>query len=71
MQRVSNGPVDGSIQISEHEEQMDEMQFLLDKRSKEVERVSAVCRDHRPTGVGGGRALQLGQYFHCSTRKQC
>ena len=36
-QHLSNGPID--IDVSAHEEQMEEMQFLLDKRTKEVERV--------------------------------
>lgn len=36
-QHLSNGPV--SHDISAHEEQMEEMQFVLDKRAKEVERV--------------------------------
>lgn len=37
MQHLSNGPID--LDVSTHEEQMEEMQFLLDKRTKEVERV--------------------------------
>ena len=37
LQHLSNGPID--LDVSAHEEQMEEMQFLLDKRTKEVERV--------------------------------
>ena len=44
IQHLSNGPV--SVDVTAHEEQMEEMQFLLDKRTKEVERVTDVlCYD--------------------------
>ena len=38
LQHLSNGPI--SLDISAHDEQMEEMQFVLDKRTKEVERVT-------------------------------
>lgn len=43
MKHLSNGPV--SHDISAHEEQMEEMQFVLDKRAKEVERLTRENKD--------------------------
>ncbi|KAJ7360065.1 Liprin-alpha-1 [Desmophyllum pertusum] len=40
---LSNGPV--NLEVSVHEEQMEEMQFLLDKRTKEVERLTRENKD--------------------------
>lgn len=40
---LSNGPI--GVDITEHEEQMEEMQFLLDKRTKEVERLTRENKD--------------------------
>ncbi|XP_027039265.1 liprin-alpha-1-like isoform X2 [Pocillopora damicornis] len=40
---LSNGPV--SVDVTAHEEQMEEMQFLLDKRTKEVERLTRENKD--------------------------
>lgn len=40
---LSNGPID--IDITAHEEQIEEMQFLLDKRTKEVERLTRENKD--------------------------
>lgn len=42
-QHLSNGPV--NVDVSAHEEQMEEMQFLLDKRTKEVERLTRENKD--------------------------
>lgn len=41
LQHLSNGPI--HLDVSAREEQMEEMQFLLDKRTKEVERVWQHC----------------------------
>ncbi|XP_015766294.1 PREDICTED: liprin-alpha-1-like [Acropora digitifera] len=43
LQHLSNGPI--GVDITEHEEQMEEMQFLLDKRTKEVERLTRENKD--------------------------
>lgn len=40
---LSNGPI--NFDVSAHEEQMEEMQFLLDKRTKEVERLTRESKD--------------------------
>ena len=48
LQHLSNGPI--GVDITEHEEQMEEMQFLLDKRTKEVERV-ILCGSCRSVGL--------------------
>ncbi|EDO49183.1 predicted protein, partial [Nematostella vectensis] len=40
---MSNGPVMACIE--EHEEQLEEMQFLLDKKSKELERITKESKD--------------------------
>ena len=48
LQHLSNGPI--GVDITEHEEQMEEMQFLLDKRTKEVERV-ILCDSCRSVGL--------------------
>lgn len=40
---LSNGPI--SLDISAHDEQMEEMQFVLDKRTKEVERLTRENKD--------------------------